>query len=111
MALEVIERLGISFKNASELNKIIDESLPGQPRFEYREIMLGGEVCEVFLCDVLGCMHALFGDPDFAPYLVFAPEKHFSDSMKTTHMYHDMHTGHWWWETQVSQLFASVVIA
>ena len=106
--LEMVERLGLSFKNVSDLNKIIDENLPGRPRFERHEILVGGEVCEVFLRDVLACVRALFGDPDFASYLVFAPEKRFTDSGMTKHVYHDMHTGHWWWETQVSRLIADL---
>ncbi|KAF8814197.1 hypothetical protein BYT27DRAFT_7082726 [Phlegmacium glaucopus] len=96
----VHERLGLCFKNTSELNKIIDTSLPGRPRFERHEVVIGDEVCEVYFRDVVECIKALFGDPSFAPYLVFAPEKHYTDETKTTRMYHDMHTGRWWWSTQ-----------
>lgn len=51
--------------------------------------------------DIIACVKALFGDPKFAPYLVFAPEKHYVDEKKTKRMYHDMLTGKWWWATQV----------
>ena len=105
---KVTERLGLSFKNAAELNKIIDSSLPGRPRFERHEILVGGEVCEVFLRDALACVQALFSDPDFAPYLAVAPERHYTDESKSMRMYHDVHTGHWWWATQVKGLFESV---
>ncbi|KAF8812010.1 hypothetical protein BYT27DRAFT_7221289 [Phlegmacium glaucopus] len=88
----VHECLGLSFKNTSELNKIIDKSLPG--------LVIGDEVCEVYFRDVIQCIKALFGDPLFVPYLVFAPEKHYTDETKAKHMYHDMHTGRWWWSTQ-----------
>ena len=40
---KVIERLGLSFQNVRELNRIIDEELPGRPRFKCEEISLGGE--------------------------------------------------------------------
>jgi Plavaka transposase len=58
-------------------------------------------VCEVYFRDVIACLRALFGNPDFAPILVFAPEKHYTDELRTARLYHDMHTGRWWWSTQV----------
>ena len=85
-----------------ELNKIIDDNLPGQPRFECHEILVGNEVCEVYFRDVLAYVKVLYGDPDFAQYLVFVPEKHYVNDSKTARMYHDMHTGRWLWLTQVS---------
>ncbi|KAF7373988.1 hypothetical protein MSAN_00611700 [Mycena sanguinolenta] len=33
--------------------------------------------------------------------LVFAPERHYADADKTVRLYHDLHTGKWWWATQV----------
>lgn len=106
---QVSERLGLSFKNSKELNNIIDNNLPGCPRFERHEVLVGNEVCKVYFRDVIACIKALFGDPDFAPYLVFAPEKHYVDESKTMRMYHDMHTGKWWWSTQVSCLNVRLV--
>lgn len=106
---QVSKRLGLSFKNSKELNNIIDNNLPGCPRFERHEVLVGNEVCEVYFRDVIACIKALFGDPDFAPYLVFAPEKHYVDESKTMRMYHDMHTGKWWWSTQVSCLNVRLV--
>lgn len=96
-----MERLGLSFKNSVELNKLIDTSLPGRPHFERQEIMVDGEICEVYMRDPLACIRTLYGDPDFAPYLVHAPERHYTDETKTTRMYHNVHTGRWWWATQV----------
>lgn len=84
---------------------MIDGHLPGGPRFERHEFLVGGEVCEVFYRDVIACIRALFGDPDFMPYLVFRPEKHYTDEDKTERMFHDMHTGRWWWSTQVGELW------
>jgi len=85
----------------SELNKIIDKSLPGCPHFERHELVIGDEVYEVYFQDIVECIKALFGDPSFAPYLVFALEKHYTNETKAKHMYHDMHTSRWWWSTQV----------
>jgi hypothetical protein len=90
---------------------MIDDSLPSRPRFERHEIMVGEEICEVYLRDTLECVKAIFGDPDFAPYLAFAPERHYADEDKTISMYHDMHTGKWWWSTQVRRRYESSVIS
>ncbi|KAI0685649.1 hypothetical protein BC835DRAFT_1455506 [Cytidiella melzeri] len=97
----VPESLGLSFRTSDELNEKIDKRLPGRPRFVRHEVLIGNEVCEVFYRDVIACVRAIFGNPDFTPYLVFAPEKHYTDPEKTRRMYHDMHTGRWWWATQV----------
>jgi len=83
------------------LNKIIDKSLPGRPRFQRKEILIGGEVNDLYFRDIIECIKALYSDPDFAPYLVFLPEQHFTDEGMETRLYHDMHTGKWWWSTQV----------
>lgn len=72
--------------------------------------MVGSEVCEVFYRDVIDCIKSLFGDPNFTPFLRFAPEKHYTDDTKGIRMYHDMHTGRWWWATQVSSIFNALVL-
>jgi len=98
---QVQQRLGLSFKTTQELNKIIDDELPGRPPFQCHEVMVDNEVCEVFYRDVVACIRTLFGNPDFAPVLAFQPVKHYADEKKEERMYHDMHTGRWWWCTQV----------
>ena len=99
----MVERLGLSYKNASELNKLIDKDLPGHPTFQRHEVMVGTEVCNMYFCDMIACIKALFADPELAQYLVTVPEKHFTDGGdgQRTRMYHDMHTVKWWWSTQV----------
>lgn len=93
----------MSYKNSRELNKIVDDNLAsGRPRFTRREIIVAGEVFEIFYRDVIQCIRALYGDPEFAGLLVFAPEKHYADEAHTARVYFDVHTGKWWWETQVS---------
>ncbi len=100
-SFKVQDRLGLTFKNTRELNQLIDSHLPGRPPFQRKEVLVGDEVCEVFYRDIIQCIRTLFGDPDLAPYLIFAPEKHYIDDERTEQMYHDMHTGSWWWSTQV----------
>lgn len=100
--LQVAERLALSYKNTRELNKIVDQKLPNaRPKFHREEIVVGGQPFEVFSRDVLECIEALFGDPEFAPILHLVPERHYSDADKTVRAYFDMNTGKWWWATQV----------
>lgn len=67
-------------------------------------MLIGSEVCEVYFRDVIACVKALFADPDLAQYLIVVPEKHYTltEDGQKVRMYHDMHTGKWWWSTQVS---------
>ncbi|TFK85635.1 hypothetical protein K466DRAFT_601004 [Polyporus arcularius HHB13444] len=81
---QLVTLLGLSFKNLHELNHIIDNKLSsGRPRFIRREIIVGGESFEVFYRDVIACVRALYGDPEFAGILVFVPERHYADADKT----------------------------
>ncbi|KAG2124860.1 hypothetical protein DEU56DRAFT_963130 [Suillus clintonianus] len=97
----VRESLGLSFKNAKELNAIIDNELPtGRPKFKCEQIVVAGEAFDVYHRDVIECIEALYGDPDFADYLAFTPERHYADEDQTTRLFHDMYTGKWWWDTQ-----------
>ena len=94
--------LELSFKTARQLNTIIDKKLPtGRPCFQREEIVVAGEAFEVFFRDILECIRALYGDPEFAPLLLLVPEKHYTDSTKKERAYFDMNTGKWWWATQV----------
>ncbi|KAG2335638.1 hypothetical protein BDR05DRAFT_978923 [Suillus weaverae] len=95
--------LGLSFKNTNKLNKIIDHELPtGHPKFKWEQVVVAGESIDVYYCDIIECIKSLYGDPDFARYLTFAPERHYTDEDQTICLFHDMHTGKWWWNTQIS---------
>ncbi|KAG1895712.1 uncharacterized protein F5891DRAFT_1130506 [Suillus fuscotomentosus] len=94
------EKLGLSYKNSRELNKIIDKQLPGRPKFRCEQIVVSGKAFDIFYRDVIECVKALYGDLDFADFLVFAPECHYADKEKTVQLFHDMHTGKWWWDNQ-----------
>ncbi|KAI0824025.1 hypothetical protein BC628DRAFT_1381212 [Trametes gibbosa] len=62
--------------------------------------MVAGEAFEVYYRDVLECIKALFGDPEFAPFLLTSPERHFTNEDETVRVYFDMNTGEWWWSVQ-----------
>ncbi|KAI1783665.1 hypothetical protein LXA43DRAFT_977019 [Ganoderma leucocontextum] len=98
---DVAERLALSFKNTRGLNHIIDKHLPpARPRFQREELVVAGEPQEVFFRDILQCVEALWGDPEFAPILLLVPERHYADADHTVRVYFDMNTGKWWWATQ-----------
>ncbi|KAJ8084846.1 hypothetical protein PM082_003623 [Marasmius tenuissimus] len=96
----VVHALQLSYKTTQELNTIIDTCLPGRPQFRREEVVVGGEAFEFYHRDVLECIQTLWSDTDFTPYLITSPEKHYTDSTKNVRMFHNMHTGKWWWETQ-----------
>jgi hypothetical protein len=102
--LQVREALGLSYGTSVQLNKIIDEKLPGRPAFERSEVVIGGEVFDLYSRNILDCVRALFCDTDFAPYLFVLPKRHYADKDKTIRLYHNMHTAKWWWSTQVSKI-------
>ncbi|KAJ4483962.1 hypothetical protein J3R30DRAFT_3839006 [Lentinula aciculospora] len=97
----VPEKLGLLYHNANELNAIIDRKLPTcHPQFQRREVIVQGEAFEVYFRDILQCIKALYSDAEFAEYLKFTPECHFENDQCSEQLYHDMHTGSWWWSTQ-----------
>ncbi|KAF8262616.1 hypothetical protein EI94DRAFT_1773137 [Lactarius quietus] len=98
----VVESLGLSYHNARELNRIIDEGLPSHPKFRCEEIRLGGESYDIVFRDVIPCIHSLFGDPMFARRLVLVPERHYRDPGHADQIFSEMHTGRWWWSVQQS---------
>ena len=71
---------------------------------------MAGESFELYFCDILKCIRALYKNPAFVRYLVFTPEQHFSTTSPGNQLYHDMHTGKWWWATQVYEhyMFARI---
>ena len=54
---------------------------------------MGGEHLKFHCREIIPCLKALFGDPEFKDNLVFAPEQHFTDNERTCRVYNEMHTG------------------
>lgn len=101
-----MERLQLQFHNTRALNKIVD-SLPSRPEFMRHTYELGGETLEMYARDSLAVLRDLYGRPDFASSMVYAPEKQFIIVNTATgeveeRAYSDMHTARWWWRMQVS---------
>ncbi|EDR06040.1 uncharacterized protein LACBIDRAFT_329283 [Laccaria bicolor S238N-H82] len=96
----VHDALNLSYKNSEELNRIINTKLPGRPQFTCREVVQSGEVVEFYMRDIIECLRALWGDPDFDGDLILEPERLYADEDMTIRIYHEMNTRKWWWETQ-----------
>ncbi|KAI0822881.1 hypothetical protein BC628DRAFT_1421293 [Trametes gibbosa] len=97
----LVETLGLSYKNTNELNTIIDDKLRHRrPLFSRFEAEVMGEKCDMYARPILECIAALLHDPEHSQYLCFAPKRHYANSDKTVRLYHDLHTGEWWWKIQ-----------
>jgi hypothetical protein len=106
---KVVEKLGLSYRNANELNAIIDKELPGHPAFTCWEFSIRSETLQFHHRDILECIRALYGDSEFTHDLVFVPKHHYADCEWTCQVYSDMHTGDWWWAVQVHDLLCALV--
>ena len=105
---KVSDRLGLSYRTAKELNHIIDTLPDRRPAFKCKDFTIGGEQLTFYFQDILKCVQALYGDPDFANDLVFAPEHHYLDSECMCQIYGEMYSGDWWWEVQVRMDILSI---
>ena len=83
---------------------MINKHLPGLPPFECQKLVIGNEDLQFFRCDTLECISSLFGNPEFSHGLVFAPERHYTCAERKCHILNEMHTGDWWWNTQVRKI-------
>ncbi|KAH9997085.1 hypothetical protein BJV77DRAFT_1059191 [Russula vinacea] len=99
---EVVEKLGLSYRNVNELNKIIDQALPGRPTFKRKELIIDGQSQELYFREIIPCIWSLYGDPRLVHDLVFALEHHYTDETRTCRIYNEMHTRNWWWLVQLS---------
>ncbi|KAH9010200.1 hypothetical protein EDB83DRAFT_2322512 [Lactarius deliciosus] len=98
----VVEKLELSYHNMKELNRIIDEEMPGRPKFKCEKICIGGESYDFHFREVIPCIRALFRDPRYSGRPVFALEHHYRDAGCTTQVFGEMYTGKWWWSVQQS---------
>ncbi|EIN13308.1 hypothetical protein PUNSTDRAFT_22447, partial [Punctularia strigosozonata HHB-11173 SS5] len=96
----VSDALGLSYTNTRELNHIVDKQLPDRPRFKHEQVIIDNQAFDLFSRDIIQCIKDLWGNPEFASILVFQPEQHYTNDTRSTRLYHDMHTGQWWWNTQ-----------
>ena len=88
----------------------INHNLHGHPSFQAHDITVSTKVVTLYARDILECVKALYGEPEFAPFLIFKPQHHYHirAGHANSRVYHDMHTADWWWEVQVCKLIASL---
>jgi hypothetical protein len=96
--MKVVEALGLSFHTVKGLNEKIDDELPTCPPFHCKEVTFGEERLEFYYRDVMKCIRAIYGNPQFAHHLVFAPERHYTSQERTCRIYNELYTGDWWWK-------------
>lgn len=77
--------------------------MPPRPKFHRHDVTIGGETFSMYSRDVVECIEALYGDTRFVRHMKHRPERHFKEGQPTERIYHDMYTGDWWWELQVSK--------
>lgn len=107
----MVDKLKLQFHDNRGLNNLMDAQLPPRPAFKRRTYLLGGERLEMYTRDPIEVLKELYGRPDFARHLVFAPEKHFIvEGDEEERAYSDMHTGTWWWWMQARLLHKSARI-
>jgi hypothetical protein len=102
--VKLVDTLGLSYNTVNKLNAIIDSELPGQAPFQRKELIIGDERLDLYSRDVLECIRSLYGNPQFAQDLIFAPERHYTSQDRCSRIYNEMHTGDWWWNVQVHTL-------
>ncbi|KZV79162.1 hypothetical protein EXIGLDRAFT_782730 [Exidia glandulosa HHB12029] len=100
-----------TFKNARELNQIIDQ-LPGNGSWKCSVISVDDSAVkhEVFHRDPVECLRALWCDPEFKDFMSYAPEKRFTDATCSSRLFTDLKTADWWWETQATLDDGSTVV-
>lgn len=101
---QVVEKLGLSFKNARALNQIIDHELPETPNWTHTTLNMCGsdEQFDLFHRDVLACIRMLYGNPAFNKVMSYRPRKCYSDQRRGHRIYTELHTSDWWNNLQVS---------
>ncbi|KAI9430032.1 hypothetical protein H4582DRAFT_2114015 [Lactarius indigo] len=102
LAIPQVYKLELSYHNTRVLNRIVDMELLARPLFKSWDLVIAGETLQLYYRDIIQCLQALYGDPEFAADMIFAPERHHTEHDWTCRVYSDMHTGDWWWAVQTS---------
>jgi Plavaka transposase len=92
---KIVDKLCLSYHSVKALHDVIDNELPGRPPFQCKELVIGDERLDFYCRDVLECIRSLYGDPNFAQAMAFAPEHHYTSSVRTSHIYNELYTGDW----------------
>ena len=105
------DRTKPSFHNNYSYLKKLD-TLPTGPDWTCDIIMATGdrvgengvamvEELELWRHDSVDCIQELIGNPAFKECLTYIPERIYCDQEGMDHVYDEMWTADWWWQTQV----------
>ncbi|EPS92888.1 hypothetical protein FOMPIDRAFT_1137184, partial [Fomitopsis schrenkii] len=101
-AMEVVERLGLSFKDVRELFSKVD-TIPERAPWRTTSLAFPDRREEKHLVryrDIIAAIKALLGTPSYAKQIVWRPRRVFTDASKTKQVFSEMWTGMWWNELQ-----------
>ena len=107
-----MRKSGVSFENMHSFLKHVD-SLYAGPGWICQTIDVEGDVVskngtkkwemlELWQRDPVECVEELIGNPALRGMMAYVPEHVDADAKGENHIYDEMWTGEWWWETQVS---------
>ncbi|KIN92671.1 hypothetical protein M404DRAFT_172847, partial [Pisolithus tinctorius Marx 270] len=123
LKLSLVRESGVSFSSAHAFLKYVD-SLRTGPAWTCEMIDVVGdavtedgswrrEQVELWRRDPVECVMELIGNPAFRDAMAYSPERAYTDSKGTNHIYDEMWTANWWWDTSIVQgkLPASATVA
>ncbi|KAI6155504.1 hypothetical protein BKA82DRAFT_3967408 [Pisolithus tinctorius] len=113
LKLSLVRESGVSFSSARAFLKYVD-SLQTGPAWTCEMIDVVGdavtedgswrqEQVELWRRDPVECVMELIGNPAFRDAMAYSPERAYTDSKGTNHIYDEMWTANWWWDTSIVQ--------
>ena len=105
----------LSFHNTYSYLKKVDQ-LPTGPEWQCEVITAQGDIMdengtcleeylELWFRDPVECVRELLSNPAFVEFVLYAPERVYSDSEGKERIYDEMWSADWWWEMQVHQSY------
>ena len=83
----MVDSLRLSYHTTKELNCIIDEEMPGRPKFKCEQVHISGESYDFHFQEIIPCLCVLLGDPRFLKDLTFSPEHNYQDVDHTVQVF------------------------
>ncbi|KAH8987701.1 hypothetical protein EDB86DRAFT_2808752, partial [Lactarius hatsudake] len=104
LKLEWVQCLNPTFTSAHALQLLI-ESLPNPLRWYCDRMVIEGYEMEhpiyFYWCDALSVIEYIFGNPVFASYMQYDPQRLWTDASRTERIYSEYMTGDFAWQSQV----------
>ncbi|KAH9020515.1 hypothetical protein EDB84DRAFT_1589727 [Lactarius hengduanensis] len=105
LKLEWVQRLNPTFTSAHALRSLI-ESLPDPPRWYCDQMIIESyeskQPIHFYWRDALSVIEYIFGNPVFASYMQYDPQRLWTDASRTERIYSEYMTGDLAWQSQDS---------